>query len=220
MQLRVRCESGESTVLDVTRPARRHLDSRSSMSSTTACRSSGSGESNSTRRPSRGMRERQPGRVQERPLEALHRAQVRRRRAGGRRRRSDRRRSDGRSRSGARGSGACGRWRSPPCSSDTPLKWRADVTRVTALRARRARVDIFCRCCGSRPIGASMRLPGLHDAPDQRDVFLLDLAVVRTAATAPGAPRRSWRPPSRPTCRDRADARSPAAARRRCRSDP
>jgi hypothetical protein len=41
-----------------------------------------------------------------------------------------------------------------------PLKCRAKVTRVTALRARRALVDIFCRSFGSRPIGASIRRPG------------------------------------------------------------
>ena len=36
---------------------------------------------------------------------------------------------------------------------------RSAVTRVTALRARLARVDIFCRSPGSRPIGASIRRP-------------------------------------------------------------
>ena len=66
---------------------------------------------------------------------------------------------DGRSRSGARGSGACGRCAIATLISDTPRRFSAHVTRVTALRARRARVDIFCRSPGSRPIGASMRLP-------------------------------------------------------------
>ena len=63
-------------------------------------------------------------------------------------------------------------------SSDTPLRCRAHVTRVTALRARRARVDIFCRCCriaSDRRVDAP---PGLHHAPDQRHVLLLDLAIV------------------------------------------
>ena len=94
-------------------------------------------------------------------------------------------------------------------SSDTPLKWRAKVTRVTALRARRARVDIFCRSLG---IAADRRVdapPGLHDAPDERDVFLLDFAIAGTAAPAPGARGRSWRRPSGPTCRDRGGARCP-----------
>ncbi len=49
---------------------------------------------------------------------------------------------------------------------------------MTALRARRARVDIFCRLPGSRPIGLVDAASGLDDAPDERDVFLLDLAVV------------------------------------------
>ena len=44
--------------------------------------------------------------------------------------------------------------------------------------ARRARVDIFFRLAG---IAADRRVdpaPRLHDAPDQRDVFLFDLAIV------------------------------------------
>ena len=53
------------------------------------------------------------------------------------------------------------------------------MTRVTALRARRARVDIFCRSFTSRPIAASIRRPGLDDAPDERDVLLFDLTVAK-----------------------------------------
>ena len=41
--------------------------------------------------------------------------------------------------------------------SVTPGSCRAQVTRVTAWRARRARVEIFSRCTGSRPSGRSMR---------------------------------------------------------------
>ena len=51
--------------------------------------------------------------------------------------------------------------------------------RVTASRARRARADIFCRF---DRIAADRRVdpaPGLHDAPDERDVFLLDFAIVK-----------------------------------------
>ena len=50
--------------------------------------------------------------------------------------------------------------------------------RVTAVRARRERADIFCRCTGSRPIARVDSASGLHDAPDQREIFLLDLAIV------------------------------------------
>ena len=103
-------------------------------------------------------------------------------------------------------------------SSDTPWKFRAHVTRVTALRARRARVDIFCRSFASRPIGASMRRAGVDDAPDERDVFLLDFAIVELARqflmrrVVLGDDHQARR------SRGRADARSPAAFRRRCRS--
>ena len=103
------------------------------------------------------------------------------------------------------------RQRRPKCSART--------MRVTAARLRRARADIFFRLAG---IAADRRVDpaaGLHLAPDERDVFLLDLAIVRTAAPAPRAPRRAWRRPSAPTCRGRADARCRAASRRRCRSD-
>ena len=66
-------------------------------------------------------------------------------------------------------------------SSETPFKCSAFVTRVTALRARRARVDIFWRFPGrgrsARRCGA-----GLDDTPDERDVLLLDLAVVELAS--------------------------------------
>ena len=44
-------------------------------------------------------------------------------------------------------------------TSDTAPRTSARVIRVTALRARRARADIFCRLTGSRPIGTSMRRP-------------------------------------------------------------
>ena len=51
--------------------------------------------------------------------------------------------------------------------------------RVTASRLRRARADIFFRFAG---IAADRRVDPparLHLAPDQRDVFLLDLAIVK-----------------------------------------
>ena len=60
------------------------------------------------------MREREPRRVQERPLEPLDARGCRRARAGARRRTARRRRSDGRWRSGARESDACVRCESPP----------------------------------------------------------------------------------------------------------
>ena len=150
------------------------------MSSMTACRSAGSGDSNSIRRPSAGW-------VNDSRAECRNgrssrcTARSRRRRAGGRRRTVG---------SPTIGCPMAFRWTRIWCVrpveiatwiSDTPRRCRGHVTRVTALRARRARVDIFCRCCGSRPIGASMRLPGVHHTPDQRDVFLLDLAVVELA---------------------------------------
>ena len=55
---------------------------------------------------------------------------------------------------------------------------RARTMRVTASRLRRARADIFLRfdrIAADRRVDAPARL---HLAPDERDVFLLDLAIV------------------------------------------
>ena len=155
------------------------------ISSITDCRSAGSGDSNAIRRPSVGCVKARRARVEERALQPLHRPDI----VGhvpvdaavGR----SRRRSGGRSRSGGRESGACGPWRSRRAAATRPSSAPPCVTRVTALRARRARVDIFCRSPGSRPIGSSMRRPAWTDAPDQREVFLLDLAVVELARELP-----------------------------------
>ena len=49
-----------------------------------------------------------------------------------------------------------------------PRSRSAPVMRVTAVRARRARVEIFFRSTGSRPSGASMRRPAFsrpHASP-------------------------------------------------------
>ncbi len=80
--------------------------------------------------------------------------------------------------------------------------------RDRAARAARPRRHLLpvLRVAPDRRVDAP---PGVHDAPDERDVFLLDFAVAETAATAPGGPCRSWPRPSAPTCRDRADARCP-----------
>src|SRR3954465_9973294 len=48
----------------------------------------------------------------------------------------------------------------PTPTRQTPGNGSAHVMRDTAVRARRALVDIFCRLFGSRPIGSSMRRPG------------------------------------------------------------
>ena len=50
--------------------------------------------------------------------------------------------------------------------------------RVTAVRLRRARADIFLRLAGSRPIGASMRRPACTSPHTSADVLLLDFAIV------------------------------------------
>ena len=63
----------------------------------------------------------------------------------------------------------------------TPGRWWARVMRVTASRACLARADIFCRLCRVAPDGRVDAPAGLHHAPDERDVFLLDLTVVELA---------------------------------------
>ena len=50
---------------------------------------------------------------------------------------------------------------------------------VTAVRARRARVDIFCRCARIAADRAVDRLAGARRAPDEREVFLVDFAIVK-----------------------------------------
>ena len=89
--------------------------------------------------------------------------------------------------------------------------------RVTAVRARRARADIFCRCTGSRPIGGIDAASGLHDAPDQREVFLLDLTVVELPRERLVRPivLRDDHQAGRAAIEPVHDAR--AGARRRCR---
>ena len=59
--------------------------------------------------------------------------------------------------------------------------------RVTASRRpphASTRDDIFFRLFGSRPIGASMRRPAMHLAPDEREVFLLDFALGELARSS------------------------------------
>ena len=124
------------------------------------------------------MGERQPGRVQERTLQPHHRAQI----AGdppvyttvdGRRPRVPNRAEVHADLMGAAGGDR-------HLEQRHALQWRAQVTRVTALRARRARVDIFWRCAGSRPIAASMRVPPeRRPTPARRTPF--DLAVPELA---------------------------------------
>ena len=160
-------------------------------------------------RPAVGrVREHQARGVQERPLELLHGAHIVGHAAGGRRRTSSRRRSGGRSRSGGRESGACGRSRSRPAAARRRAGARACVTRVTAsARAAPAptssadRPDRVrsARRSGARPAPRPTRARCIPFRPRDRG----------TAAPAPGARHRSWRPPSRPTCRDRAGARCP-----------
>ena len=48
---------------------------------------------------------------------------------------------------------------------------------VTALRDRRARVDIFCLLLGSRPIGSSIRRPAWTTPHTTRDVLFSTLAI-------------------------------------------
>ena len=76
-------------------------------------------------------------------------------------------------------------WIATCASVSVRPKCSARTIRVTASRLRRIRfdvvADIFFRFDGSRPIGASMRRPAMHLAPDERDVFLLDLAVAKLA---------------------------------------
>ena len=62
--------------------------------------------------------------------------------------------------------------------SETPFKLRAQVTRVTALRARRAASTSSADRSDRARSARRCRLPGLHEAPDQRDVLLFDFAIV------------------------------------------
>ena len=63
----------------------------------------------------------------------------------------------------------------------TPFRSRDHVTRVTAWRARPARVDIFTRFFGIAADRGVDALALLHQAPRQRHVFLLDFAIVELA---------------------------------------
>ena len=76
------------------------------------------------------------------------------------------------------------------------------------LRARRARVVIFCRCVGSRPIGASMRRPRCT-SPHTSATYSFSTSRSWNCRASSGARRRSWPPPSRRTCPCRAGARCP-----------
>ena len=119
----------------------------------------GSGQVNSIRRPSVRMMEDEAVRVKERPIEPRQRPQVAwqvpsnpavervadNRMADGAEMHADLVRAPGRDRHVEQ--------------RHAPGSTVARVIRVTAVRARRARADIFCRFAGSRPIGASMRRP-------------------------------------------------------------
>ena len=149
---------------------------------------------NSMRRLLARMRERQPRGVQERPLEPLHGADVARhapvdaavqrvaddRMADGAQVHADLVRPAGVNRHLAqREPGQVMRARDP----------RHRVARV--LGARRHLLPVG-RIASDRRVDAA---PGLHDAPDQRDVFLLDLAIVKLTRQLLMGARRSWRPP-------------------------
>ena len=162
----------------------------------------------------------QPLGVQERPRQALHGPDVVRRRGCGRRRRAQ--------------SPTIG-W--PMALRCTRIWWvrpvaiatRISVTPGSCLRPgdaghggagpARARRHLLAvhRVAADRQVDA---LAVVHHAPDQRDVFLLDLAVVELARQLLVRRRRSWPRPSRPRCPCRGDARCRAAPRRRCRSGP
>ena len=78
-----------------------------------------------------------------------------------------------------------------------------------ASRLRRARADIFLRFDG---IAADRRVDAAAGhAPRPRPARCIPSRPRdrETAAPAPRAPRRAWRRPSAPTCRDRAGARCP-----------
>ena len=62
-------------------------------------------------------------------------------------------------------------------ASVRPRSRSAPVMRVTAERARRARVEIFCRLTGSRPSGGVDAPAAVQQTPRQPQVLLVDLAV-------------------------------------------
>ena len=150
----------------------------------------------------------------------VHRRAGRPARADGRRRTANRRRSDGRWRSGGRGSDACGRCESPRRASvsDAAEMFGADDARDRFAAAARARRHLLAirRVAPDRRVDPAS---GLHLAPRRARCIPSRPRGRGTAARAPRAPRRSSQRPSGPRCRDRADARCPAASRRRCRSD-
>ena len=156
--------------------------------------------------------------VQERPRQPLHGADVVRHAARGRRRRPSRRRS------ACPMALRCTRiWCVRPVAmatriSVTPGRWRAQVTRVTACAGAAGPGRDLLAVHGIAADRQVDALAVVHDAPDQRDVLLLDLAVVELAGQLLVAPGRAWRRPSRPRCPCRGGGRCPAAARRRCRS--
>ena len=82
--------------------------------------------------------------------------------------------------------------------------------RVTASRLRRARARPTSSS-GSPDRGRSARRCAVPPAPRPRPARRTPFRPRdrETAAPAPRAPRRAWRPPSAPTCRGRADARCP-----------
>ena len=201
-------------------PERGSYDSScSAMASTTASSSGGSGESNSTRRPSAGCvkasrhacRNGRSSRITARrllPDAAVHAAVGRvadDRVADGAQMHADLMRTAGGDRD-----------LDERHALEVPREGHARHRAARPPRPRRHLLPVL-RIAADRLVDAP---PGVHDTPDERDVFLLDFAVAETAATAPGAPCRAWRRPSVPRCRDRDGARCPGAARRRRRSGP
>ena len=96
-----------------------------------------------------------------------------------------------------------GRCASPPRGCAARGRFARHLLPVRSDRGRSA------RRCGGRPAPRPTPARGIPSRLRARE----------TGAPAPRAPRRAWRRPSGPTCRGRADARCPAASRRRCRSD-
>ena len=124
-----------------------------------------------------------------------------------------RRRSGDRAPRGARGSGACGPSRAPPRRASPPRNARARARASAAARlAARARRHLLAlgRVPADRRVdhGASSCA---HDAAHDREIALRHRARVRTVGRGARARAACARSPSRPRCRDRADARCPAA---------
>ena len=178
-------------------------------SSSTRCRSSGSSLVNSIRRPSLGCLNDQPRGVQERPLEMRDRPQIAGHAAMDA---AVQRIADDRVADRAQMHADLMR----PAGVDRDLRQRQHAAEVlgaddprhrlaAAPRARRHLLPV------RRDRGRSARRSAARPAPRPRPARCIPSRPRgrETGAPAPRAPRRAWRPPSAPTCRDRADARCP-----------